>query len=539
MARKNNVAVIYARFSYSGQREESIEGQVRECTAYAEKLGLTVAAVYADRAKSGTTDARPEFQRLIRDAERGIFQAVICYKHDRFARNRYDAAVYKARLRASGVDLLYSAEPITEGAQGILLDSVLEGMAEYYSRNLAENVKRGMYESALKLQTCGVVCFGYKKGPDGRFAIDEKTGPVVQRIFREYIEGRPAKMICAELNAEGVRTVKGRPFGKDSIRNIIRCEKYKGVYNFCGVRDEHGIPPLVSPDDWARAQSVATLHAEKPALKREDGGYVLSGKLFCGECGGPMISSSGVSASGKLYRYYKCREASSGGPCKKRRIAKEWIEETVLGVLISVSHSPDLISGWADEFLRWQAEQPGEAEHKAALARVSDCEAAVTRWLDTLGRVGPVGDIVDRYQEAREQLDEARAALARIEADLGPVLSRADIEAFLSSFADGDATDERWRLYLVDTFLRAAWVFDDGRIIVQLNYSGPGGKIEKRPPGAAEGEPSESGPPFPPDVVDRISFRVRVPPDGVGQQPRSLTFAVVFALGAVFAVPEA
>ena len=534
MKKENNIAVIYARFSYSGQREESIEGQVRECTAFAERSGYTIVRVYADRAKSGTTDARPEFQRLVRDAERGIFQAVICYKHDRFARNRYDAAVYKARLRACGVELLYSAEPLTEGAQGILLDSMLEGMAEYYSRNLSENVKRGMYESALKLQTCGVTVLGYKKGPDGRFAVDEATAPVVQKVFRDYIAGVPAKKIYAELNAAGFRNSKGRPFSKDSVRQIIKCEKYKGVYDFCGVRDEHGIPPLVSVEEWDRAQAVARTHAEKPALKKSDGGYLLAGKLFCGECSEPMVSSSGVSSTGKIYRYYKCR-GHDAGACKKSRVRKEWIEAAVMEVLIGASHSPDLISGWADEFVRWQAEQPGEAEHKAALALVAECEKEQTRWLDAIGKLGPTDAVVEKYTAAQERLDEARASLARVEADLCPVLTREDICAFLESFANGDATDERWRLYLVDTFLRAAWVFDDGRIIVQLNYSGPDGKIERRPGYKADGGAQESGPPFPPDVVDRLALPVRDLLDEVGHSPRSLTLAAVFLLDGLFA----
>ena len=153
-------AVIYARYSSSGQREESIEGQIRDCSEYAERNGITVIGTYEDRALTGTSDKRPAFQRMIRDSERGQFSFVICWKSDRFARSRYDSAIYKARLKKNGVRLLYAKESIPEGPEGIILESIMEGYAEYYSANLSENVKRGNRESALKLQTCGVTCLG-------------------------------------------------------------------------------------------------------------------------------------------------------------------------------------------------------------------------------------------------------------------------------------------------------------------------------------------------------------------------------------------
>ena len=135
-------AVIYARYSSDNQREESIEGQLRECTAYCQKNEITVVRTYIDRALSAKTDNRPDFQRMIKDSAKGLFDVVLVWKLDRFARNRYDSARYKAQLKKYGVKVLSATENISEGPEGIILESLLEGMAEYYSAELAEKVIR-------------------------------------------------------------------------------------------------------------------------------------------------------------------------------------------------------------------------------------------------------------------------------------------------------------------------------------------------------------------------------------------------------------
>ena len=148
-------AVIYARYSSDNQREESIEGQIRECTAYAEKNGITVVKHYIDRAFSAKTDNRPEFQQMIKDSGKKLFDVVLVWKFDRFARNRFDSANYKMILKKNGVHLISVMEPIAEGSQGILVETLLEGMAEYYSAELSEKVIRGQTENALKGKCTG------------------------------------------------------------------------------------------------------------------------------------------------------------------------------------------------------------------------------------------------------------------------------------------------------------------------------------------------------------------------------------------------
>lgn len=183
-------AVIYARYSSDNQREESIEGQIRECTAFAEKNGITILRHYIDRAFSAKTDNRPEFQNMIKDSGKRLFDMIIVWKLDRFARNRYDSARYKAALKKNGVKVVSATEVISDGAEGIILESVLEGYAEYYSADLSEKVVRGMTENALKSKyNGGTLPIGYQIDSDQCFQLDPLTAPFVREAFQRYDEG--------------------------------------------------------------------------------------------------------------------------------------------------------------------------------------------------------------------------------------------------------------------------------------------------------------------------------------------------------------
>ena len=158
--------IIYARYSSDNQREESIDGQIRECKEFAEKNDIRIIDTYIDRALSAKTDNRPSFQQMIKDSSKGLFDVIIVWKLDRFARNRYDSARYKAQLRKNGVKVISANENISEGSEGIILESVLEGMAEYYSADLSEKVIRGLTENAIKCKfNSDPITFGFNFEP--------------------------------------------------------------------------------------------------------------------------------------------------------------------------------------------------------------------------------------------------------------------------------------------------------------------------------------------------------------------------------------
>lgn len=470
-----SLGVIYARYSSSGQRDESIEGQLRECYAFAEKYGVTIVGEYCDRALTGTSDKRPEFQRMVRDSAKGQFSVVICWKNDRFARSRYDSAVYKYKLKQNGVRILYAKESIPDGPEGIVLESVMEGFAEYYSANLSQNVRRGNYDSALKRQTLGQTVLGLRKGPDKRFEIDPATAPIVQRIFKEYGAGRPAIDIIADLNAEGFKTSRGNPFNKNSLRRILQNEKYIGVYEFADIRDENGIPALIDKELFDRVQKLVGQHHRAPAAKKTAGGFLLTAKLFCGECGAPMTGDGGTSKTGKTYSYYICNERRAKR-CKKKRAPKEWIEDFIVNTLAEIVRNDAVIQEFADRFMKWQSNNESKRAISGLEQRLKQNEAAIKNTLSIVDS----GFVTDSLKSHLMELEAERVSLetgiAKQKMD-ALELDRDAVIWFLERFRTCDTSDVAWRIFIVETFLKAAYLYDDGRLIMDLNFGGDKGRI--------------------------------------------------------------
>lgn len=484
--------VIYARYSSSGQREESIEGQLRDCREYAKRYGITIIAEYCDRAYTGTSDNRPEFQKMIRDSAKGQFSAVITWKNDRFARSRYDSAIYKYRLKQNGVRIFYAKENIPEGPEGIILESLMEGFAEYYSANLSQNVKRGNRESALKLQTVGQTVYGLRKGADKRFEIDPDTAPIVKRIFDEYISGRPAVDIYTDLNAEGFRTLRGNPFDKSAIRNILKNEKYKGVYDYAGVRDENGIPPIVDKETFDNAQKMLDRHHRAPAAKKENDGFLLTGKLFCGECGEPMTGDGGTSKTGAVYSYYTCNGRRKK-KCKKERAPKKWIEDAVILHLADVINNDDIISEFADKYMEWQENQKTNTEIQGLEKRLQEVNTSIKNSINAIDS----GIISDSLKQHLADLELEKADIEKgiaIAEQENITLEYDTVFWFLKQFQCKNINDSAWRIYVVELFLKAAYLYDDGRLVLLLNFRGDKSKIavDVAEKAIQEGEPLSS-----------------------------------------------
>ena len=481
-------AVIYARYSSSGQREESIEGQLRDCREYAKKNGLLVVGEYFDKALTGRTDKRPDFQRMLKDSERGAFKVVICWKMDRFARNRYDSAMYKYKLKKNGVRLVYAMESIPEGPEGIILESVMEGYAEYYSENLSQNVKRGYYDSALELKTLGQTVLGYKKGADGRFEIDPATAPIVRRIFEEYAAGKRAKDIIDDLNQEGYRTVRGGRFNKNSIRRILQNEKYVGVYEFKDIRVEGGIPALVSRELFDQCGQMVEIHHRSPAAKRETS-FLLTTKIFCGECGEPMTGDAGTSRSGSVYYYYICNGRRRHA-CNKERVKKDDIEQAVVEELVRLIHSDEFIEKVADLAMEFQEKEKDDSALKALEAHQKETEKKIDNMMRAIEDGIVTTSTKTRLMQLEAELADVERGIAK-ELIKTPELDRDQIVFFLQRFRDGDIKDEEYRTFLVDTFLQAVYVYDD-RLVITLNYSGENNTVTKKiADKAASGKASE------------------------------------------------
>ena len=308
----NNNCVIYARFSSHGQNEQSIESQVRTCKEFADSKGYTVINVYSDKAKTGTNDKRPDFQRMMKDAQSGTFGYIIVYMMDRFSRNRRDSIMYREMLKEKfGIKVLSALEPISDDEGGEFYEMFLEWNAEKYSKRLSKRVKDGLDTAAVNGTFCGGhLMYGYKlvdtdkvgrKGIIHKVAIDEEQAQVVRYIFEQYAAGVPKKEIAAKLNEQGHR-IKGKPFTFRTFECWLTNSKYIGEFTF-GSRICKTVYPAII--DKALFQKVQDKLAEKKFVAGGEATakvpFILTGKLYCGHCGTKVVSDCGTSRNGDKY----------------------------------------------------------------------------------------------------------------------------------------------------------------------------------------------------------------------------------------------
>ena len=465
-------AVIYARYSSDSQREASIEGQLRDCKDYAEKNGITVVGTYIDRAYSAKTDDRPEFQHMIKDSAKKIFDVVLVWKLDRFARNRFDAVNYKYQLEKNGVHLVSAMEPISQGPEGIMVESMLIGMAEYYSAELALKVARGERENALQCKyNGGVVPLGFTIGKEDRlYHIDPETAPIVQEIFTRYADGEPAEKIAASLNERGLRTRTGKPFVKNSFFQIFRNRRYIGEYRYKDIVTPGGIPAIVDQDLFDRVQQrfeQNRIAHGRPA--KEDVSYLLTTKLFCGKCGTLMGGESGTSHMGNTYYYYKCGNAKRHGKahCDLKAIRKEPLERFVVDTAIKVIFSDEIIERLID--LIMDAQQQENTRLPVLKDQLRDTEKRLANLLEAIEQ----GILTPTTKQRLDELEARKEALntSILEEELKkPVLTREWMRFWFEKFRKGDMGDMEHQRQIIDTFVNSVYVFDD-RVVLNFNFT--------------------------------------------------------------------
>ena len=335
-------AVIYARYSSVGQRDVSIDDQVREITQFAQYNNYKILHTYADRAMTGRNDKRPQFRKMIEDAANGLFQVVLVYKHDRFSRNQYDAIVYKKMLADHGVKVIAVTEPIPDGHGAKILESIYQAMAEEYSINLSQNVKRGQKGNALKCLANHQPPFGYQTNPQTRkFEINPTEAPLVKTIYEMTLAGHQQHEILEYLKQHGFKR------SKHWLYHVLRNERYIGVYIHGEVRTEGGMPQIIDKETFNQVRNIMLQRQHKPQLKPYT--YLLSGKIFCGYCNKMMCGESAKSHTGTLYRYYTCLTSKKHQNCTKQRIKAEAIESKVTETLRNILFTDTMIDRLAND----------------------------------------------------------------------------------------------------------------------------------------------------------------------------------------------
>jgi len=434
-------AVLYARFSSDNQRNESIDAQIRAIKEFAKANGIMIVGKYIDRAKSATTDDRPDFQRMIEDSAKGNFRLVLVHKLDRFARNRNDSIVYRMKLQKNRVSLLSVLEPFDDDKpENIILQSVLEGMNEFYSRNLAREVRKGLKENALKCKhTGGSPPLGYDVDKNTRLlVINEHEAEAVRFIYKSVLEGNGYSSIIIRLQQEGYKTKAGKSFGKNSLYEILHNPKYKGdyVYNraspadpYTKKRNSHqenlpedmiiirgGVPAIISEEDFDKVQQILDKRKRQyRGIKKNQERYLLTGKIFCGICGcsytGNRKKSSGNRAPNITYRCNK-QSRRTNIACKNREINRDYIEAFVVEQIekaIFNDKMADVIIRQFEEYLREQNREMSQ-KLKRLETQIKEIDVKLSNLSDILA------DGLERRQrnivlEKMESLEDEKTAL--------------------------------------------------------------------------------------------------------------------------------
>ena len=460
-------AVIYARYSSHGQTEQSIEGQLRDCHAYAKREGLTVVGEYIDRALTGRSDDRPDFQRMIADAPKKQFQYVIVWKLDRFSRNRYDSAIYKARLKKYGVRVVSATENISDNPEGIMMEGMLESLAEYYSANLSKHVKRGLRESAIKgTYLGGIPPIGYKV-VDKKLVIDEDKAPIIRYAFEEYAKGTPKKKILDALNARGVRNYYGRPLTMSCFQEAFHNKKYIGIYVQNGMEVTGGCPAIVDEKTFYKVQKLLEVKRHAPAAGTAKEPYLLQGKAYCGMCGTALVGDAGTSRTGKVHRYYACGKRKKRQGCKKLNEKKGYLEWYVVEQTVEYVLAPERRDFVADCIIAAYDKEFSDTRVGELEQRIIKIDGDVTKAVDA--SLEAPAKARQRYYEKIEQLEaqksDMEADLARLRIANGIRYTKEQIFAWLETFRNGDLLDPVFQRRVIDIFINSIYLYDNKTVI--------------------------------------------------------------------------
>ena len=461
-------AVIYARYSSDNQREESIEGQIRECTAFAEKNDFQVLRHYIDRAYSAKTDHRPAFQEMIKDSVKHLFDVVIVWKLDRFSRNRYDSARYKNTLKHNGVKVISATEVISEGAEGIILESVLEGYAEYYSQDLSEKVIRGMTENLLKGKfNGGSIPLGYTIDSEKHFQIDPVIAPLIVEAYERYAAGATMKEVRIWLNQKGVKNPRGNEMSHNSVRYMLHNRRYIGEYEFRGEVNMDVIPPIMSEELFDRVQRRIEESAKAPARHKAEEEYLLTTKLYCGYCGAYLCGESGTSRTGDIYHYYKCVSVKKRwADCKKKLVRKGWIEDIVVRETMDRIMDDKWIEAVVSLLMRIQDEE--NRDLPLYERQLQETNVAINNMLNAIQQGILTRSTKERLDELEQTRDDLEKKIANEQLER-PRISEEFMRFWLERFRKLDPQKTEHRKILIDTFVNAIFLYDD-KMVLTFNF---------------------------------------------------------------------
>lgn len=459
--------VIYARYSCDKQREESIEGQIRECRQFAKGQNIDIVNEYIDRAYSATNDQRPDFQRMISDSYSGKFDAVIVWKSDRFSRNRKQAMCYRDILKENKVKLLSATEPNIEGPAGILFESMNDGYNEYYVEEMKVKMRRGEKENVLEGKTNGgSLPYGYKRLEKYKVGINRREAQNVKRIFALFTESELTVHALAEkVKAMGILNHKGEPFKDSSLYHMLKNRKYIGEYHWGEVMN-NAVPAIIDRKVFDKAQEKMKKNERKrQSFQATQEEFLLSGKAFCGDCHSLVIGETGTSHTGKVYSYYKCGTAKRRHTCHLKPIRKYKLESYVLskGVEFLGQMDIDKIANAIHEYELSICPQIKELERS-----VADVKRKLSNLMNAIEAGLNPTDLKERYNGLIEQRDELEHNLSE-EKCKNPVLEVDEIKWLLSRYRNIVLKNDAQKKQFIDTIINTVVLQPDHRVDVFYN----------------------------------------------------------------------
>lgn len=469
----NNYAIAYYRFSSHAQNETSIDQQREQAHLYAEKHGLTIIREYADKAISGTTDERPGFQQMLSEVGKLKPAVLILWKTDRLGRDRYILACAKKTIRDAGCSIQYVAEITpTDAPESSLIEGILDSMAEFYSKQLRQNVTRGMRYNAQNALYNGHKMLGYAVDDTKHYIEDKVTAPVVQRIFMQYADGKPLTQIAVELNNQGIKTVLDRNFTVNSLRHILKNRAYIGEYHYGDIVIADGMPRLVSDELFGEVQKRFERNKRKaktPSTEEDAPRYWLTGKLYCGECGTTMHGMSGTSKTGKPHYYYACKNHRKH-KCNLKNIPKDLLEAHVVWVLRDLIEDSENLASLAVDIATYYKNLNSDNGYISGL----EAELEETRkGIGSLVKVIEKGVLSDAVTNRLTELENRKTALEEaIETEKlkqALVEDECSIHKYFNMYAHADFDDEDTRNNILEYFVDKIYVYND-RLVITFCY---------------------------------------------------------------------
>lgn len=394
-------AVAYARFSSENQRDESIDAQMRAINKFAEEQEIEIIKTYEDRAFSATTDDRPGFLKMIDESCILPIDYVIVHKSDRFARNRYDSAIYKRQLSKNGIRVLSVLENFGDGPEAIMFESIIEGYNEFYSANLSREVAKGMKENAYSCKyNGGGVPLGYTIDENQNFVIDKKTKPAVEIIFNDYAKGYKAVEICNKLNKKGFRTQSGKEFARTSLNRILNNEKYIGIYKTKikgeTIVIENGIPSIIDEELFYKVQSLRKNKSFKSS-KSTRYTYLLTG-ILKHDCGHMVRGDSGTGRHGTTYNYYHC-------PNCNRRINASKIDNLFLEVFEKLLFTKENIDKLVEYMYNYFSKHSGYGSIEKYNAEIKEMDKQIDNVTNSIAEIGGNKILYKKLEELSDERD--------------------------------------------------------------------------------------------------------------------------------------